>query len=108
MRQKIQDQMKKMKFLALGYSDNKISRRYTFIFDKKTEKLITKSIDIVESDSESNLDFWKFKYPDGNFKLESKITSYGHYSTTDEWINVNKNLILSISKNKVIQASWNK
>lgn len=93
-------------FFALGYPDSKMLRRYTFVFNKKTEKLISKSVDIGDGDPESSVDFWKSKYPQGKFKTESKTISHGHFWTTDEWISVNKNLTLSVSKNKIIQASW--
>ena len=96
----------KEEFFALGYPDSKMLRRFTFIFNKKTEKLISKSVDIGDDDPESSLDFWKSKFPQGIFKVESKTTSHGHFWITSEWISVDENLTLSVSKNKVVQASW--
>lgn len=93
-------------FFAFGYPDKKTLRRYIFIFDKKTEKLLSKSVDILEGEPESAINFWKHKYPNSNFKSEAKTTLHGHYWTTEEWISVNKSLTLSISNNKVTQASW--
>lgn len=81
-------------------------RRFTFIFNKKTEKLISKSVDIGDDDPESSLDFWKSKFPQSIFKVESKTTSHGHFWITGEWISVDENLTLSVSKSKVVQASW--
>ena len=91
---------------ALGYSDGKVPRRYSFFFNQQDDLVFSKSIYIYENEPESSLDFWNTKYPNGNFKIENRTTDHGHYWSTDSWIAVDKNLTLTIEKKMVSQANW--
>ena len=92
--------------LALGFPDSNSKRRYSFFFNKSDNKLILKTVHIIAEEPASFLDFWKAKFPKGNFEIKTETIHHGHVTTYDEWIEVTKMVTLTIKKNKVTQASW--
>ena len=97
------------KYLVFLYTINhegKILPKENFTFSNGDKKLTVKFLDIYSDDPESSLDFWKSKYPEGDFSIKSKTTVTKDFITFSQYIKVNSNLTLSIEHDKVSQAAW--
>jgi hypothetical protein len=95
-------------FLYTIIRKGKVLPRESFTFKKSDKKLIVKFLDFYDDDPESSVDYWKSRYPQGDFSVKSKTTNMGHYMILNQFINVNSELTLSINNNthQVDQASW--
>lgn len=96
----------KDKFYVMGFPEGKNIRRYTFAFCYADKKLVSKSISINDNEKMASIDFWKKRYPSANFEVKNQTTDYGHFQSTDNWIEINELFLLSVLKNKITDITW--
>lgn len=91
-------------FVYFDKEKNKNRTRYSFIF--KNNLLIKKYMNVYEDDIESDIAYWKKKYPEQTFKSEEALLLNKHITKKINSIEIERNKFLELENDKIVRIAW--